>query len=142
MNISLLLDASLQDSLHLVRGPRFRVLRTDAIRVGDERLLTKVLRAELRQYRVYFRVLAQQITLRFWFWLRDVQRMSCQGDCRKVFNSGTQPDGSPFPITFWVSKKGPEFLKKEDRFKGLFRYKVKLPPSSPDLRPRFKQITG
>jgi hypothetical protein len=39
--------------------------------------------------------------------------------------------------TFWISKKGHEFLKEEDTSVGLFRYKIKMPGMTPDLELRF-----
>jgi len=57
-------------------------------------------------------------------------------DCWKLF---TEDDykGGHFTQTFWISKKGHEFLKEEDAFNGGYRYKVKIIGGATDLLPRF-----
>lgn len=57
-------------------------------------------------------------------------------DCWRLFTEGESPRGS-FTQTFWISKKTHEFLKEEDAFGGIYRYKIKLPGTAPDLLPRF-----
>ena len=57
-------------------------------------------------------------------------------DCWKLFTEGTY-NGSPYSETYWISKKGHEFLKEEDSFTGGYRYKIKMPGSAPNLLQRF-----
>lgn len=57
-------------------------------------------------------------------------------DCWKLFTEGTS-QGKPYTETYWISKKGHEFLKEEDTFGGGYRYKVKMPASVTDLMSRF-----
>ncbi|ASZ11680.1 hypothetical protein CK934_12265 [Chitinophaga sp. MD30] len=38
---------------------------------------------------------------------------------------------------FWISKRSHEFLKEEDSFNGIYRYKVKLPSLAPDILSHF-----
>ena len=57
-------------------------------------------------------------------------------DCWKLFSEGSSPQG-PYSETYWISKKGHEFLKEEDSFSGIYRYKIKMPGTAPDLLPRF-----
>ncbi|MBD1394191.1 DUF3108 domain-containing protein [Mucilaginibacter glaciei] len=59
-----------------------------------------------------------------------------QVDCWKLFNESDYR-GQHATETFWISKKGHEFLKEEDAFPGGFRYKVKMPAASNSLLPRF-----
>ncbi|SDP98397.1 hypothetical protein SAMN05428975_4735 [Mucilaginibacter sp. OK268] len=59
-------------------------------------------------------------------------------DCWKLFTEGDS-QGKHYTQTFWISKKGHEFLKEEDTFDGGYRYKIKLPLMTPDLMKRFKQ---
>ncbi|GAB3932490.1 DUF3108 domain-containing protein [Mucilaginibacter myungsuensis] len=58
-------------------------------------------------------------------------------DCWKLQTEGKAPDGSAYTQTFWISKKDHEFLKEEDAFGGMYRYKIKMPATSPDLLRRF-----
>jgi hypothetical protein len=57
-------------------------------------------------------------------------------DCWKLVNE-TDNNGNHYVETFWISKKGHEFLKEEDTFGGGYRYKVKMPGASVNLLPRF-----
>lgn len=57
-------------------------------------------------------------------------------DCWMLFNESDYK-GQHATQTFWISKKGHEFLKEEDVFPGGYRYKVKLPQSSYNLTKRF-----
>ncbi|MCQ6959982.1 DUF3108 domain-containing protein [Mucilaginibacter aquariorum] len=57
-------------------------------------------------------------------------------DCWKLFNE-TENKGTRYTQTFWISKKGHEFIKEEDSFPGGYRYKVKMPGAAVDLLPRF-----
>jgi hypothetical protein len=59
-----------------------------------------------------------------------------QVDCWKLFTEGDN-NGSHYSETYWISKKGHEFLKEEDAFNGGYRYKIKMLGSSPDLMQRF-----
>jgi hypothetical protein len=58
-------------------------------------------------------------------------------DCWILAEEGKSPDGSTYTETFWISKKGHEFLKEEDKFSGMYRYKIKMPGAAPDLMKRF-----
>jgi hypothetical protein len=58
-------------------------------------------------------------------------------DCWKLYTEGTDPRGGKYSETYWISKKGHEFLKEEDSFSGMYRYKIKMPGLTPDLLPRF-----
>jgi hypothetical protein len=57
-------------------------------------------------------------------------------DCWKLY---TESDfkGQRATQTFWISKKGHEFIKEEDVFPGGYRYKIKMPATAVDLLPRF-----
>jgi len=57
-------------------------------------------------------------------------------DCWKLFTEGNY-NGGHYSETYWISKKGHEFLKEEDSFGGGYRYKIKMPGSAPDLLQRF-----
>lgn len=61
-----------------------------------------------------------------------------QVDCWKLFTEGESPRGH-YTQTFWISKSGHEFLKEEDSFGGIYRYKVKLPGLATYLEERFVQ---
>lgn len=58
-------------------------------------------------------------------------------NCWKLFCEGTNGQ-MHYTQTFWISKEEHEFLMEEDTFNGMFRYKVKMPGYSPNMRPRFK----
>jgi hypothetical protein len=60
-------------------------------------------------------------------------------DCWKLGTEGTDSKGGAYSETYWISKKGHEFLKEEDAFGGMFRYKIKMPAMTPDLGIRFAQ---
>ena len=47
--------------------------QTDTIRLKDKRLITSALKPGIKQYLVYFQDPKKQKTLRFWFWLRNIQ---------------------------------------------------------------------
>jgi hypothetical protein len=57
-------------------------------------------------------------------------------DCWQLFTEGDSPRGH-YTQTFWISKKTHEFLKEEDAFSGIYRYKIKMPGTAPDLLLRF-----
>lgn len=57
-------------------------------------------------------------------------------DCWRLFTKGESPRGA-YSETYWISKKTHEFLKEEDSFSGIYRYKVKMPGTAPDLLPRW-----
>jgi hypothetical protein len=59
-----------------------------------------------------------------------------KADCWKLTLKG-EHQGSKYTQTFWISKADHEFLMEEDEMSGMYRYKVKLPAYSPDLRNRF-----
>lgn len=58
-------------------------------------------------------------------------------DCWKLFTQGESPRGA-FTQTFWISKGTHEFLKEEDAFNGIYRYKIRLPGTAPDLLSRWQ----
>jgi len=59
-------------------------------------------------------------------------------DCWKLFTQGEGPRGI-YTETYWISKDTHEFLKEEDAFSGIYRYKIKLPGTAPDLLRRWRQ---
>ncbi|WDF56083.1 DUF3108 domain-containing protein [Mucilaginibacter sp. KACC 22063] len=59
-------------------------------------------------------------------------------DCWKLSTEGKSPNGTTYTETYWISKKNHEFLKEEDNFNGMYRYKIKLSGAAPDLLTRFK----
>ncbi|AMR31517.1 hypothetical protein A0256_08790 [Mucilaginibacter sp. PAMC 26640] len=56
-------------------------------------------------------------------------------DCWMLFNESDN-GGRHATETFWISKKSHEFLKEEDAFAGMYRYKVKMPASAVDISPK------
>ncbi|TWR30299.1 hypothetical protein FPZ43_05000 [Mucilaginibacter pallidiroseus] len=50
-------------------------------------------------------------------------------DCWKLVNE-SDFKGQHATQTFWITKKGHEFIKEEDVFPGGYRYKVKLPATA------------
>ena len=58
-------------------------------------------------------------------------------DCWKLFTEGDS-QGTHYSETYWISKKNHEFLKEEDFFNNMYRYKIKMPSAAPDLVARFK----
>src|SRR5258708_366691 len=58
-------------------------------------------------------------------------------DCWKLFTEGADAKGTTYSETYWISKKGHEFLKEADSFNGICRYKLKMPGTAPDLLPKF-----
>jgi hypothetical protein len=59
-------------------------------------------------------------------------------DCWILLTEGKASNGATYTQSFWISKKGHEFLKEEDSFGGNTRVKIKLPGTSPDVVARFK----
>jgi len=57
-------------------------------------------------------------------------------DCWKLATENTFK-GRTAVQTFWISKRNHEFLREEDAFSGIYRYKVKLPGLAPGLLDRF-----
>ncbi|MFI5161667.1 MAG: hypothetical protein ACHQHN_10345 [Sphingobacteriales bacterium] len=57
-------------------------------------------------------------------------------DCWKLFSEG-DGNGTHYTETYWISKKNHEFLKEEDSYNGMYRYKIKMPGAAPDLMQRF-----
>jgi hypothetical protein len=57
-------------------------------------------------------------------------------DCWKLVNEA-EHNGQKSIQTFWISKKNHEFLKEEDSFGGMYRYKVKMPAAAVNILPRF-----
>jgi hypothetical protein len=53
--------------------------------------------------------------------------------CWKLTTSGSY-NNRTYTQTFWISKKEHELLKEVDAFDGGFRYKIKLPELTPDIR--------
>jgi hypothetical protein len=58
-------------------------------------------------------------------------------DCWKLSTGGIY-NSIPYTQTFWISKKGHEFLKEEDAYDNMFRYKIKLPALTPDILQYFR----
>lgn len=59
-------------------------------------------------------------------------------DCWKLFNESDN-GGRHATETFWISKRNHEFLKEEDSFGGMYRYKIKLPASATNVLQMFGQ---
>ncbi|HEY2582160.1 MAG TPA: hypothetical protein VGI43_10140 [Mucilaginibacter sp.] len=57
-------------------------------------------------------------------------------DCWKLFTENTYK-GKKYTETYWISKKGHEFLKEEDVYSWGYRYKIKMPAGAPDILSRF-----
>lgn len=57
-------------------------------------------------------------------------------DCWKLATEGDYK-GTHYSETYWISKKNHEFLKEEDSFNGMYRYKIKMPANAPDPVARF-----
>jgi len=57
-------------------------------------------------------------------------------DCWRLMTKGNN-NGTTYTQTFWISKKNHEFLKEEDTYNGMYRYKIKMPGMSQDLVERF-----
>ncbi len=53
-------------------------------------------------------------------------------DCWILFNESDNA-GRHATETFWISKKNHEFLKEEDNFAGMYRYKVKMPAAAANV---------
>ena len=65
-----------------------------------------------------------------------IQTMSNEkADCWKLATEGDYK-GNHYSETYWISKKTHEFLKEEDSFNGMYRYKIKMPASAPDIMDR------
>jgi hypothetical protein len=58
-------------------------------------------------------------------------------DCWKLYTEGHTSRGTHYSETYWISKKNHIFLKEEDSFNGLYRYKIKMSGAAPDLVDRF-----
>jgi hypothetical protein len=58
-------------------------------------------------------------------------------DCWKLFTEGQFGDKQHFSETYWISKKEHEFLKEEDAYSGIYRYKIKMMGAATDLLKRF-----
>jgi hypothetical protein len=56
-------------------------------------------------------------------------------DCWKLLSEG-DGGGTHYIEIYWISKKNHEFLKEEDTFNGMYRYKIKMPGAAPDLMQR------
>lgn len=57
-------------------------------------------------------------------------------DCWVLTTKGDYK-GTKYSETYWISKKAHEFLKEEDSFNGMYRYKIKMLGASPGLLQRF-----
>jgi hypothetical protein len=60
-------------------------------------------------------------------------------DCWVLGTEGKDPRGATYTETYWISKKGHEFLKEVDHFNGTIRYKILMPALTPDVRTGFAQ---
>jgi len=58
-------------------------------------------------------------------------------DCWKLLLEGDHGE-IHYTQTFWISKKGHEFLMEVDEMKGMYRYKIKLPGFSPAFIDKFR----
>jgi hypothetical protein len=58
-------------------------------------------------------------------------------DCWILASEGKLPTGGTYTETFWISKKGHEFLKEVDHYNGSTRYKILMPALTPGLRAGF-----
>ncbi len=61
-----------------------------------------------------------------------------QTDCWILHNEDT---GHGSTETYWISKRDHQFLKEEDHFNGMIRYKIRLPDMMPDIRAGFDRIS-
>ncbi|PST83143.1 hypothetical protein C7T94_11105 [Pedobacter yulinensis] len=59
-----------------------------------------------------------------------------QVDCW-VLRSVSEHNGREYTQSFWISKANHEFLKEEDEFGGMLRYKIKMPDTVPDIGKNF-----
>lgn len=59
-------------------------------------------------------------------------------NCWKLETGGKAPNGMAYTQTFWLSKKGHEFIKEEDKFGPNTRAKIKLPLTTPNIVGNFK----
>lgn len=57
-------------------------------------------------------------------------------DCWKLYSEG-DGGGSHYTETYWISKKNHEFLKEEDAFNGMYRYKIKMIGAAQDFLERY-----
>jgi len=55
-------------------------------------------------------------------------------DCWVLY---TEDSEKGYSEKYWISKKDHEFLKEEDHFNGMIRYKVRMPDTMPDIRTGF-----
>lgn len=78
---------------------------------------------------VNYKVTGSEVLLTY-----DGQKIDCWKLCNESDNAGRH-----FTQTFWISKKGHEFLKEEDSFPGGYRYKVKMPAAVADILSRFQK---
>lgn len=62
-----------------------------------------------------------------------------QADCWILTTEGKDPGGVAYTETYWISKKGHEFLKEVDHYGGMIRYKILMPALTPDVRVGFAQ---
>ncbi|CAM3685440.1 hypothetical protein MUGA111182_03125 [Mucilaginibacter galii] len=60
-------------------------------------------------------------------------------DCWKLETGGKAPNGMDYTQTFWLSKKGHEFVKEEDKFGPNMRVKIKLPLTTPNIVANFNR---
>lgn len=58
-------------------------------------------------------------------------------ECWVLGTEGKSPQGTTYTETYWISKKGHEFLKEVDHFNGTIRYKIRMPALTPDVRVGF-----
>jgi hypothetical protein len=56
-----------------------------------------------------------------------------QTDCWKLQTEGTEK-GVIYLEMYWISKKGHQFLKEEDHYSGMVRYKIRMPDMASDVR--------
>ncbi|MFD1257112.1 hypothetical protein ACFQ3S_09915 [Mucilaginibacter terrae] len=59
-------------------------------------------------------------------------------DCWILLTEGKAPNGTAYTQSFWISKKGHEFIKEEDRYGGNTRVKIKLAGAAPNVVAAYK----
>jgi hypothetical protein len=62
-----------------------------------------------------------------------------EADCWILTTEGKDPRGGVYDETYWISKKGHQFLREVDHFGGGIRYKILMPALTPDVRTGFRR---
>ena len=136
----------------------------DTIRPGKAGLIVRALKPGLRQYLLCYQNPKTNRQLSFWYWLRDTKCRKTTGEgclCHQsamvwqryghlsvclldkysgglcALHSEETEQGVVYSETYWISKKDHQFLKEEDHFSGMTRYKIRMPDMMPDIRAGF-----